>query len=155
MALGITQVDLNKSKSGFYYNRTQEMIGKYLLGDHSLETINVLIKELIYDELPFFAEEEFPYKELTRCNYTIIIESTFNKLKENKILSSELNYSSNMYVNFKYENNAFIHPEAEKNYLHSNMPCLVYFQNNIVTFFILDEDGDAYFSYSLSYDDLK
>jgi len=155
MAIGITQVDVNKSKSGFYYNRTQEMIDKYLFGDRSLETINGLIKELIDDELPFFAEEEFPYTELSRCDYTVISEVTFNKLQENKILPSLLDYSSAMYVNFKYENDEFIHPEGEKNYLHSNMPCMVYFQNNIVTYFILDEDGDAYFSYSLNYDDLK
>lgn len=155
MALGITQVDLNKSKSGFYYNRTQEMIDKYLLGDHSLETINVLIKELIYDELPFFAEEEFPYPELSRCKYSIVSQDTFIKLQQNKILPPKLDYSSAMYVNFSYENNEFIHPEGESNYLYSNMPCMVYFQNNIVTFFILDEDGDAYFSYPLSYDDLK
>ena len=155
MAIGITQIDLNNSKSGFYYNDTQMMIDKYLLGDHSLETINALIKELIDDELPFFAEEEFPYTELTRCDYTVISEDTFIKLRQNKMLPPKLDYSSAMYINFKYENSEFIHPEGEKKYLHSNMPCMVYFQNNRVTFFILDEDGDAYFSYSLNYEDLK
>ncbi|MCS4301061.1 hypothetical protein [Chryseobacterium sp. BIGb0232] len=155
MAIGITQIDLNKSKSGFYYNNTQALIDQYLLGDHSLEAVSALIKELIDDELPFFAEEEFPYTELTRCDYTVISEGIFNQLQHNKMLPSMLNYSSAMYVNFKYENNEFIDPEGEQNYLHSNMPCMVYFQNNIVTFFILDEDGDAYFSYSLSDDDLK
>ncbi|REC62474.1 hypothetical protein DRF65_10300 [Chryseobacterium pennae] len=155
MAIGITQIDLNKSKSGFYYNNTQALIDQYLLGNHSLETVSALIKELIDDELPFFAEEEFPYTELTRCDYTVISEVTFNKLQHNKILPSMLNYSSAMYVNFKYENNEFIHPEGEQNYLHSNMPGMVYFQNNIVTFFILDEDGDAYFSYSLNSHDVK
>jgi hypothetical protein len=155
MAIGITQVDLHQSKSGYYYLDTQKMIDQYLLGDHSLETINALIKELVYDELPFFAEEEFPYTELTRCNYTVISEETFIKLQQNKMLPPELEYSSAMYVNFKYENNEFIHPEGEKNYLHSNIAGMVYFQNNIATFFILDEDGDAYFSYSLSYNDLK
>lgn len=155
MAIGITQIDLNKSKSGFYYNDTQALIDQYLLGDHSLKTFSALIKELIDDELPFFAEEEFPYTELTRCDYTVISEGTFNNLQHHKMLPSILKYSSAMYVNFKYENNEFIHPEGELNYLHSNMPCMVYFQNNIVTFFILDEDGDAYFSYSLKEDDLK
>ncbi|UKB82398.1 hypothetical protein LF887_15445 [Chryseobacterium sp. MEBOG06] len=155
MAIGIIQVDLHKSESGYYYLDTQKMIDQYLLGDHSLETISALIKELIDDELPFFAEEEFPYTELTRCDYTVISEDIFIKLQQNKILPPELDYSSAMYVNFKYGNNEFIHPKGENNYLHSNMPCMVYFQNNIVTFFILDEDGDAYFSYPLSYDDLK
>ncbi len=34
---------------------------QYLLADHSLETISASIKDLIYDEFSFFAEEEFPY----------------------------------------------------------------------------------------------
>lgn len=58
-----------------------------------------------------------------------------------------------MYVNFKYENKEFIHPQGEKKYLRSNVPCMVSFQNSMVTFFILDED--LYISYSLSCDDLK
>ena len=152
MAIGIIQVDLHKSKSGFYYNETQEMIDQYLSGDHSLETINALIVELIDDELMFFAEEEFPYSELSGCKYSVISQDTFIRLQQNKMLPPKLDYSSAMYVNFKYENNEFIHPEEEENYLRSNMPCMVYFQNNIVTFFIVDECGDNYFLYSLSYD---
>lgn len=155
MAVGIIQIDLNNSKSGFYYLETQEMIDQYLSGDHSLETINALIVELIDDELMFFAEEEFPYSELSRCKYSVVSQDTFMKLQQNKMLPSVLNYSSAMYVNFKYENNEFIHPEGEENYLYLNMPCMVYFQNNIVTFFILYEYGDQFVSYSLTFDDFK
>lgn len=153
MAIGITQVDLHNPRSGSYYDEIQELVNKYLSGDHSLETVNALIVELIDDELMFFAEEEFPYSELSGCRYRIISQDTFIKLQQNKILPSVLEYSSAMYGNFKYENNEFIHPEGENNYLHSNMPCMVYFQNSIVTFFILYEYGDKFVSYSLSDDD--
>ncbi|WFB69163.1 hypothetical protein [Chryseobacterium sp. WX] len=155
MAIGIIQVDLHNPRSGSYYDEIQELVNKYLWGDHSLETVNALIVELIDDELMFFAEEEFPYAELSRCKYSVISQDTFIKLQQNKMLPSKLEYSSDMYGNFKYENNEFIHPEGEKNYLYLNMPCMVFFQNNIVTFFILYEYGDKFVSYSLSYDDLK
>jgi hypothetical protein len=155
MGIGIIQVDLHNPRSGSYYDEIQELINKYLSGDHSLEMINALIIELIDDELMFFAEEEFPYSELSRTKYNVISQDTFMKLKQNEILPSVLAYSSAMYINFKYENNEFIHPEGAENYLYLNMPCMVYFQNNIVTFFILDEYGDEFVSYSLNFDDLK
>ncbi|MFC3158711.1 hypothetical protein SAMN05443633_1303 [Chryseobacterium arachidis] len=142
MAIGIIQMDLHNPKSKFYYDEMQELIDKYLLGDHSLETINTLIVELVDDELVFYAEEDFYYSEIYKTPYNIISQDTFIKLQRNKMLPSTLNYSSTMYGNFKYEDKKFTHPEGKKEYYKSNVPCMVYFEKNIVTFFILDENGD-------------
>ena len=103
MATGIIQVDLHQSKSGFYFNSTKELIDKYLSGDHSLETINELIIELIDDELIYFTEEDFIYWALHETKYYIISQETFTKLKQDEMLPSALDYSLAMYGNFIYE----------------------------------------------------
>lgn len=143
MATGIIQVDLHKSKSGFYVDSTKEVIDKYLSGDHSLETINELIVELIDEQLIYFAEEDFIYWALHETKYNIISEEAFIKLKKDEMLPSGLDYSLAMYGNFKYENKKFNYPDGKDNYLAANMPCIVYFDKHIVTFFILGEYGDA------------
>ena len=143
MATGIIQVDLHQSKSGFYFDSTKELIDKYLSGDHSLETINKLIVELIDDEVIYFTEEDFIYWALYETKYNIISKETFIKLKQDEMLPSALGYSLAMYGNFKYEDKKFIYPDGKDNYLAANMPCMVYFDKHIVTFFILGEYGDA------------
>lgn len=90
-------MDLYNPKSGLYYDEMQELIDKYLLGDHSLEIINALIVELVDDEPVFYAEEDFYYLAIYRTPYNIISQDTFNKLQKNKILSPTLNYSSSMW----------------------------------------------------------
>lgn len=143
MAIGIIQMDLRNPKSELYYDEMQELIDKYLLGDHSLETINALIVELVDDELVFYAEEDYYYSEIYETKHNIISEDTFIKLQQNEMLPSTLNYSLTMYGNFKYENDEFTHPEGKDNYLDRNVPCMVYFEKNIVTFFILHKNGDV------------
>jgi len=142
MAIGIIQMDLYNPKSGLYYDEIQKLIDKYLLGDHSLETINALIVELVDDELVYYAEEDFYYSAIYRTPYNIISQNTFINLQQNEMLPSTLNYSSTMFGNFKYEDKKFTHPEGKEDYYDSNVPCMVYFEKNIVTFFILDENGD-------------
>jgi len=143
MATGIMQVDLHQSKSGFYFDSTKQLIDKYLSGDHSLETINTVISELIDDELIYFVEEDFIYWALHETKYNIISQETFIKLKQDEMLPSALDYSLAMYGNFKYEDKKFTHPDGKDNYLDKNMPCIVYFDKNIVTFFIPGEYGDS------------
>ncbi|MEA1848050.1 MULTISPECIES: hypothetical protein [unclassified Chryseobacterium] len=143
MATGIIQIDLQNPKSGSYYDEIKELVDKYSLGDHSLETINALILELIDDELMFYTEEDFSYSGLSKTMYNIVSQDTFIELQKNNILPSVLNYSLTMYGNFKYKDKKFTHPEGKDNYLDTNVPCMVYFEKNIVTFFILDEYGDV------------
>jgi hypothetical protein len=143
MAIGIIKIDLHHSKSGFYDDSTQEIIDKYLSGDDSLETINSLIAQLADDELIYFTEEDFPYSGLSRTMYSNVSQDTYGKLQRDQILPLPLKYSKSMYGNFKYENNKFIHPAGEDKYLDINLPCMVYFDKDKATFFILSEDGDA------------
>ncbi|MFP9112387.1 hypothetical protein ACLI1A_00475 [Flavobacterium sp. RHBU_3] len=143
MAIGIIQIDLLKSKSGFYFKKIQELIDEYLLGNHSLETVNILIEKLLDEELIFFVEESFEYSALRDTKYNVVSQDTFIELQQNEMLPPSLEYSVTMYGNFKYADKKFTHPEGKDNYLDTNLPCMVYFAGNTVTFFILDKYGDV------------
>ena len=130
-------IDLN-SLIGLYLEEHKILLEQYLEGNSSIETINKIIKQLVFAEFIYYLKEDSVPSAIDNTFYKKITQDQFLYLQEKDVIPEEIKYSEGMYINFEYKNGKYVNDQLGEDYLKLNIPGLFHFNDNIITYYFLD-----------------
>lgn len=134
-------IDLNKLDREHYFEKEERIINNYMSNENIFDIENKLINVLIDIEFDMLITEEgFLSYTMNETSYRKITKEEFKSLQKKEKELLKLQSHKNCYVNFDFTNNNYINSKLGENYLDENMPCLVHFDKNVISFFLLNDN---------------